>query len=74
MSSVPHYRVFGTDAECLDLFDRAGRKDPYYLPSELPLPSSIQGFCICDAKSRGAWRGLLLLPLAHGGQVLRKNC
>jgi hypothetical protein len=60
--STPQYKIFGIDTDCYEIFDRAYRKDPYYLPLELPLPSSIQGFCICDAESRAPAASFYCFP------------
>ncbi|HPJ93949.1 MAG TPA: hypothetical protein PLU81_06075 [Deltaproteobacteria bacterium] len=62
MYNTQQYRIFGIDADCLNIFDWAYKRDPYYLPLELPLPSSIQGFCVCDAETRAPAASFYCFP------------
>ena len=50
------------DNECQRMFNQAYAKDPYYLPSDIVFPSSIQGFCLCDKKSKIPVAGFYCFP------------
>ncbi|MEW6408876.1 MAG: hypothetical protein AB1488_02025 [Nitrospirota bacterium] len=52
MYSSKDIKIYAIDNECHRIFNQAFAKDPYYLPSELIFPSSIQGFTLCDKKSK----------------------
>ncbi len=45
------------DNECHRIFNQAYAEDPYYLPSDIVFPSSIQGFCLCDKKNKNPIAG-----------------
>jgi hypothetical protein len=71
--NTPQYRIFGIDADCHRIFDQAYRKAPHYLPMELPLPSSIQGFSLCDAQTRAPAATFYCFPYASAGRWQKKR-
>ena len=51
-SEINLYRLFVLDQDCKKRLDQAYAEDPYYLTSELILPSSIQGFVLCRQEDK----------------------
>lgn len=52
MYSSDHFKIYALDNECRRIFNQAYAGDPYYLPSESIFQTSIQGFCLCNKKSK----------------------
>jgi hypothetical protein len=73
LSSTPQYRLFGVDSDCHRIFDQAYKTDPHYLPMELPLTSSIQGFSVCDEKTRAPAATFYCFPYASAGRWRKKG-
>ncbi len=45
-------RLFAIDRDCKERLDKEYAGDPFYLPSELIMPSSIQGFVLCRREDK----------------------
>jgi hypothetical protein len=59
----PHpFRLFVLDQDCKDRLDQAYAADPYYLPSEMILPSGIQGFALCRQEDKTPVMGFYGFP------------
>lgn len=65
--------MFGIDSDCHRIFDQAYKGDPHYLPMELPLPSSIQGFSVCNAKTRAPAATFYCFPYALASRWRKKG-
>ena len=59
------YRLFALDQDCKERMDRAYAADPYYLPSEMILPTSIQGFVLCNAGDKTPVIGFYGFPFSR---------
>lgn len=62
MCKSRRFKLFIFDHECRRAFDQAFATDPYYLPSELILPSSIQGFSICSEHDKNPIACIFCFP------------
>ena len=56
------FRLFALDQDCMKRLDQAYAADPYYLPSELIPPSSIQGFVLCRQEDKTPVIGFYCFP------------
>lgn len=52
MHKLAPLKLFALDRECKEKLDKEYEGDPFYLPSELILPSSIQGFVLCRMEDK----------------------
>lgn len=65
MYKSPPYRLFALDQDCKERMDRAYAADPCYLPAEMILPTSIQGFVLCNAGDKTPVIGFYGFPFAR---------
>lgn len=58
-------QFFVFDQECNERLNKDYAGDPFYLPSESVLPSSIQGFVLCRREDKSPVVGFYAFPYVH---------
>jgi len=66
-----NFKIYTMDNECHGIFDQAFAKDPYYLPSDIALPSSVQSFCLCDKESKIPIASFYCFPYVAKGRWIK---